>query len=135
MAHSSPVILIVEDELLLRMDSAEMIENADFEVVQAGNADEAIAILRARSLDLFWLGPSIHMITIIAPPSASIGDCESARSHPTREFLMQDLRFTSSVMTVVSSKQSTLAAATKPLIDGHDLAAGRRIARFDGKPS
>ena len=48
MAHSSPVILIVEDELLLRMDSAEMIENAGSEVVQAGNADEAIAILQAR---------------------------------------------------------------------------------------
>jgi CheY-like chemotaxis protein len=48
MAHSSPVILIVEDELLFRMDSAGMIENAGFEVVQAGNADEAIAILQAR---------------------------------------------------------------------------------------
>ena len=47
MAHSSPAILIVEDELLLRMDSAEMIENAGFEVVQAGNADEAIAVPNA----------------------------------------------------------------------------------------
>jgi putative membrane protein len=34
MAHSR-VVLIVEDELLLRMDSAEVIENAGFEVVQA----------------------------------------------------------------------------------------------------
>jgi hypothetical protein len=32
MARSSPVILIVEDEFLLRMDSAEVIENAGFEV-------------------------------------------------------------------------------------------------------
>jgi hypothetical protein len=39
MAPVSPVILIVEDEFLLRMDSAEMIETAGFEVVQAGNAD------------------------------------------------------------------------------------------------
>jgi CheY-like chemotaxis protein len=54
MAHSSPVILIVEDELLLRMDSAEMIENAGFDVVQAGNADEAIAIQQAR--------PAIHVV-------------------------------------------------------------------------
>ena len=49
MARLHPVILIVEDELLLRMDSAEIIEYAGFEVIQAGNADEAIAILTARS--------------------------------------------------------------------------------------
>jgi CheY-like chemotaxis protein len=49
MAHLVPVILIVEDEYLLRMDAADMIEQAGFEVVQAGNADQAIAILEARS--------------------------------------------------------------------------------------
>ena len=49
MPRISPVILIVEDEFLLRMDSAELIENAGFEVFQAGNADEAIEILKARS--------------------------------------------------------------------------------------
>jgi len=66
MAHSSPVILIVEDELLLRMDSAEMIENAGFEVVQAGNADEAIAILQAR--------PAIHVVfTDIQMPGSMDG--------------------------------------------------------------
>ena len=35
MTRSSPVILIVEDEFLLRMDSAEVIENAGFEVRSA----------------------------------------------------------------------------------------------------
>jgi two-component system, response regulator PdtaR len=49
MSRLSPVILIVEDELLIRMDSAEAIENAGFEVIQAGNADDAIAILEART--------------------------------------------------------------------------------------
>jgi CheY-like chemotaxis protein len=44
-----PVILIVEDEFLLRMDSADVIGQAGFEVVQAANADEAIEILTARS--------------------------------------------------------------------------------------
>jgi CheY-like chemotaxis protein len=43
------VILIVEDEFLLRMDSAHVIGQAGFEVVQAANADEAIEILTARS--------------------------------------------------------------------------------------
>jgi CheY-like chemotaxis protein len=43
-----PVVLIVEDELLLRMDAIDMIEAAGFEVVEAGNADEAIEVLESR---------------------------------------------------------------------------------------
>lgn len=41
--------LIVEDEWLLRTSGAEMVADAGFEVVEAGNADEAIAILEART--------------------------------------------------------------------------------------
>jgi two-component system, response regulator PdtaR len=41
------VILIVEDELLIRMHAVEMIEES-FEVVEAASAHEAIAILEAR---------------------------------------------------------------------------------------
>lgn len=48
MSRGGPVILIVEDEFLLRLDSAETIGNAGFEVVLAANADEAIAILKSR---------------------------------------------------------------------------------------
>jgi two-component system, response regulator PdtaR len=44
-----PVVLIVEDELLIRMDAIEMIEAAGFEPLEAANADEAINILRSRS--------------------------------------------------------------------------------------
>ena len=43
-----PVVLIVEDEFLLRMDAVDMILAAGFEVVEAANADEAIEILEAR---------------------------------------------------------------------------------------
>ena len=45
-ASKRPVVLIVEDEL--RMDAAEMIEAAGFEVVEAGNADQAVEILESR---------------------------------------------------------------------------------------
>jgi CheY-like chemotaxis protein len=48
MTRRDPVILIVEDEFLLRLDSAETIEHAGFQVVQAANADEAIPILEVR---------------------------------------------------------------------------------------
>ena len=43
-----PVVLIVEDEFLLRMDAVDMIAAAGFEVVEAANADAAIEILEAR---------------------------------------------------------------------------------------
>ncbi|GLH79324.1 hypothetical protein SSBR45G_42330 [Bradyrhizobium sp. SSBR45G] len=48
------VVLVVEDELLLRANAAELIADAGFDVVEAGNADEAIAILEAR--------PDIHVV-------------------------------------------------------------------------
>ena len=43
-----PVVLIVEDELLLRMNAVDMVGAAGFEVVAAANADEAIEILETR---------------------------------------------------------------------------------------
>jgi CheY-like chemotaxis protein len=43
------LVLIVEDEVLLRMDAMEMIEEAGFDVLEAANADDAIALLEARS--------------------------------------------------------------------------------------
>jgi CheY-like chemotaxis protein len=61
-----PVVLIVEDEFLLRMNAAEMIGGAGFDVVEAGNADEAIAILEAR--------PDIHIVfTDIQMPGSMDG--------------------------------------------------------------
>lgn len=45
---SKLVVLIVEDEPLLRMDAVDFIEEAGFEVVEAAHADEAIAILKSR---------------------------------------------------------------------------------------
>jgi CheY-like chemotaxis protein len=54
------VILIVEDELLIRMNAVEMIEEAGFEVVEAASADEAIAILEGR-LDITVVFTDIQM--------------------------------------------------------------------------
>jgi CheY-like chemotaxis protein len=41
------VVLIVEDEFLLRIDAVDIVAAAGFEVLEAGNADEAIEILEA----------------------------------------------------------------------------------------
>ena len=42
-----PVVLIVEDDFLLWMDAVDIVKAAGFEPVEAGNADEAIAILES----------------------------------------------------------------------------------------
>ena len=43
-----PVVLIVEDDLLIRLDAVDMIRAAGFETIEANGADEAIAILERR---------------------------------------------------------------------------------------
>lgn len=45
---SRPVVLVVEDEPLLRFHAVDLIETAGFDVVEAVNAAEAVTILMAR---------------------------------------------------------------------------------------
>ena len=47
-ATERPVVLVIEDEFLIRMYAAEMIEAAGYDVIEAINADHAIAILESR---------------------------------------------------------------------------------------
>ena len=47
-ASTRPVVLIVEDEFLIRMQTADVIRDAGYEVIEATNADDAIAILEGR---------------------------------------------------------------------------------------
>jgi len=44
-----PVVLVVEDEVLLRMNAVDMIEAAGFEVLEAATADDAIVLLETRT--------------------------------------------------------------------------------------
>lgn len=46
--ENRPVILVVEDEFLIRMGTVEMISAAGFDVLEAENAEEAILILECR---------------------------------------------------------------------------------------
>jgi|SRR5580698_882561 CheY-like chemotaxis protein len=43
-----PVVLIVEDETLIRIHAVDMVRFAGFDVLEAQNADEAISILEDR---------------------------------------------------------------------------------------
>jgi len=50
-----PTVLIVEDEMLLRMRAADIVEDAGFNSVEAVNADDALALLESRSdIDLLF---------------------------------------------------------------------------------
>lgn len=51
---TKPQILIAEDEVMLRVAAAEMLESAGFEVFQAGDGEEALALLK--------LHPSIALL-------------------------------------------------------------------------
>ena len=42
------IVLVVEDEALVRMTAVGMVEEAGFEVLEAANADEAILLLETR---------------------------------------------------------------------------------------
>jgi len=43
-----PVVLVVEDEALVRLGAASMVEDAGYEVIEAANADQAVKILETR---------------------------------------------------------------------------------------
>jgi CheY-like chemotaxis protein len=55
-----PVILVVEDEMLLRMRAVDMVEDAGYTPVEAVDADAAFAILEARA-DIALLFTDIQM--------------------------------------------------------------------------
>jgi CheY-like chemotaxis protein len=49
MPPAKTIILVVEDEPLLRIAAVDMVESAGFEAVEAADATEAVRILEARS--------------------------------------------------------------------------------------
>ncbi|WP_246529359.1 response regulator [Microvirga zambiensis] len=58
-------VLVVEDETLVRMFMADFLEEAEFKVFQAVNADEALTVLQAR--------PDIQVVvTDIEMPAGSM---------------------------------------------------------------
>ena len=59
-ADSPTNVLVVEDEMVLRMRAVDIVEDAGFTAVEAINADEALAILEKRS-DISLLFSDIQM--------------------------------------------------------------------------
>src|ERR1700680_906702 len=55
-----PKVLVVEDEMMVRMRAMDIVEDAGFTPIEAVNADEALAILESRS-DIELLFTDIQM--------------------------------------------------------------------------
>ena len=60
LATQRPLVLIVEDDFLIRTATAEAVRDAGFEVLQAADADAAIVILEGRS-DIQVVFTDVHM--------------------------------------------------------------------------
>jgi len=60
-SENSPVVLLVEDEPLVRMAAADDLQDAGFHVLEAANADVALAVLESCSDDVQVLFTDIDM--------------------------------------------------------------------------
>lgn len=100
------IVLVVEDEALVRMVTVEIVELAGYDVIEAADADEAVAILEARS-------DVVLVVTDVDMPGSMDG---LKLAHAVRD------RWPPIKLLVVSG-QSRLTAAELPV-----------DARFLGKP-
>ena len=60
-SHTTPSVIVVEDDALIRMVAADMLANAGFTVIEAGHAGEAVALLEAHASGIHVLFTDIHM--------------------------------------------------------------------------
>jgi CheY-like chemotaxis protein len=60
-AKIPPIVLVVEDDVMLRMRAVDLVEDAGYTSVEAVDADEALGILQSRSSDIALLFTDIQM--------------------------------------------------------------------------
>ncbi len=61
LADRKHVVVVVEDEVLIRLVVCEVLAEAGFDVVGAGHADEAVDVLQARARDVRAMFTDVHM--------------------------------------------------------------------------
>ena len=106
MTAHHPVILIVEDEALVRLSAVGMLEDAGFRMIEAVNGDEALELLEADS-DVQLLFTDINM------PGAINGLALAKRVHDRWPHI------------------GIMVASARPIQPPHELPAG---SRFEQKP-
>jgi CheY-like chemotaxis protein len=117
----SPVVLVVEDDWLLRLIAVEIVEDAGLVAIEAANADEAIAILECRA-DIVLIFTDVdmpgsmdglrlaHAVRRRWPPIKII--IVSGKTHLSNADLPSDARFFSkpySVPNMISELRSLVA--------------------------
>lgn len=117
----SPVVLVVEDDWLLRLIAVEVVEDAGLVAIEAANADEAIAILECRA-DIALIFTDVdmpgsmdglklaHAVRHRWPPIKII--IVSGKTHLSNAELPSDARFFSkpySVPNMISELRSLVA--------------------------
>jgi CheY-like chemotaxis protein len=60
-AEAAKTILLVEDEVLVRMTIADQLRDAGYVVIEASNADEAMQVLRHKSADVRLIFSDVRM--------------------------------------------------------------------------
>jgi two-component system, response regulator PdtaR len=106
MTAHHPVILIVEDEALVRLSAVGMLEDAGFRMIEAVNGDEALELLEADS-DVQLLFTDINM------PGTIDGMALARRVHDRWPQI------------------GIMVASSKPILKTDELPAG---SRFEQKP-
>jgi two-component system, response regulator PdtaR len=101
-----PVILIVEDEALVRLSAVGMLEDAGFRMIEAANGDQALELLEVDS-DVQLLFTDINM------PGAINGLALAKRVHDRWPHI------------------GIMVASARPIQPPHELPAG---SRFEQKP-
>ena len=59
--QDAPCALVVDDDLLIRMDAIDILKRAGFLVLDAEHADAALDLLKARHPDIVLLFTDVHM--------------------------------------------------------------------------
>jgi DNA-binding NtrC family response regulator len=58
---SPPRVIVVEDEIMIRLPVVSALEAADFEAIEAGHAGEALAILEREAVRVHVIFTDVHM--------------------------------------------------------------------------
>ena len=59
--QTTPFVIVVEDDALIRMVAADVLADAGFTVIEAGHAGEALALLEAHASGIHVLFTDIQM--------------------------------------------------------------------------
>ena len=102
----APVILVVEDEALVRLSAIGMFEDAGFRMIEAGNSDEALELLET-DCDVQLLFTDVNM------PGTIDGLALARQVHDRWPHI------------------GIMVASAKPMLQPHELPAG---SRFEQKP-